>query len=174
MDRSPPGSSVYGILQARIILEWVAMPSSRGSSWPRDPICASYCWWIAGGFFTAEPPGKPICRIHVWSAGLDESQVGIKIAGRYADDSTLIAESEEELKSFLMRVKEENEKAGLKLNIQKTKIMAYGPITSWQIEGGKWNQWQIFFSWAPKSLWTMTAAMKIKDACFLEGKLWQT
>ena len=77
-------------------------------------------------------------------------------------------------KSFLMRVKEENEKAGLKLSIQKSKIMACGPITSWQIERGKWNQWQIFFSGAPKSLWTVTAAVKIKDTCFLEEKLWQT
>ena len=84
-----------------------------------------------------------------------------------------MAESEEELKSLLMRVKEECEKAGLKLNIQKTKIMANGPITSWHIEGGKWKQWQILFSWAPKSLLTVTAAMKLKDTCSLEGKLWQ-
>ena len=82
----------------------------------------------------------------------------IKIAGRnfnnlrYADDMTQMAESEEELKSLLMRVKEESEKAGLKLNIQKTKIMASSPITSWQIDGKKWKQWQILFSWAPKSL----------------------
>ena len=74
-----------------------------------------------------------------------------------------------------MRMKEESEKAGLKFNIQKTKIMPSGPITLRQIEGGKvWQQWQIFFSWAPKSLHTVTVAKKLKDACFLEGKLWQT
>ena len=110
-------------------------------------------------------------------ARLDESQAGIKIAGRninnlrYADATALVAESEEELKSFLMRVKEENEKAGLKLNIQKSKIMASSPITSWQIEGGKAETVQILFSWAPKSLWTVTAAMKLKHACSLEKKL---
>ena len=82
-----------------------------------------------------------------------------------------MAESKEELKSFLMRAREESEKPGLKLNIQKTKIMASGPITSWQIDGGKWKQWQILFSWAPKSLWMLTAAMKFKDAYSLEGKL---
>ena len=72
-----------------------------------------------------------------------------------------------------MRVKEESEQAGLKLEIQKTKVMASGPITSWQI-GEKWKQWQILFSWAPKSLWMVTAVMKLKDTCSLEGKLWQT
>ena len=82
-----------------------------------------------------------------------------------------MAESKKDLKSLLMRVKEESEKAGLKLNILKTKIMASGPITSWQIEGGKWKQWQVFFSWAPKSLWTVTAVVKLKDTCSLEGKL---
>ena len=82
--------------------------------------------------------------------------------------------SEEELKSLLMRVKEESEKAGLKLNIKKTKIMASGSITSWQIEGGKWKQWQILFSWAPKLLWMGAIAMKLKDTFFLEEKLWQT
>ena len=83
-----------------------------------------------------------------------------------------MAESEEEQKSLLM--KEESEKGGLKLNIQKTKIMASGPITLWQIEGEKWKQWQILFSWDPKSLQMVTVAMKLKDACSLEGKLWQT
>ena len=83
-----------------------------------------------------------------------------------------MAESKEELKSLLMNVKEESEKAGLKLNIQKTKIMASGPITSPLIEGGKkWKQLQILFSWAPKSMQMVTAAMKLKDACFLEEKL---
>ena len=82
-----------------------------------------------------------------------------------------MAESEEELKSLLMKVKEESEKVGLKLNIQKTKIMAFSCITSWQIEGGKAETVQILFSWAPKSLSTVTAAMKLKHACSLEGKL---
>ena len=116
----------------------------------------------------------------MWNAGLEEAQAGIKIAGRninnlrYADDTTLTAENEEELKSLLMKAKEESEKAGLKLNIQKTKIMASGPITSWQIDGGKWKQWQALFSWAPKSLQMVTAAMKLKDGYSLEGKLWPT
>ena len=115
----------------------------------------------------------------MWNAGLDKAQAGIKIAGgnsnnlRYADDSTLMAESEEELKSLLMKVKEESEKAGLKLNIQKTKIMAYGPITSWQIDGETMETETLFFR-APKSLQMVTAAMKLKDACSLEEKLWPT
>ena len=110
------------------------------------------------------------------NAGLDEAQAGIKIAGRnvnnlrYADDTTLTTESEEELKSLLMKVKEETEKVGLKLNIQKTKIMASGPITSWQIDGETMKT-LILFSWAPKSLQMLTAAMKLKDACSLEEKL---
>ena len=103
------------------------------------------------------------------NAGLDEAQAGIKIAGgninnlRYADDTTFMAENEEELKSLLMKVKEESEKVGLKLNIQKTKIMASDPITSWQI-GKQWKQWQTLFFGAPKSLQMVTAAMKLKDA----------
>ena len=115
-----------------------------------------------------------------WNARLDESQAGIKIVRRninnikYADDTTLIAESEEELKSLLMMLKEESEKAGLKLSIQKTKIIASGLITPWQTDEKKWKQWQIFFSWAPKSLQMVTAAMKLKDTCSLEEKLWQT
>ena len=106
------------------------------------------------------------------NAGLDEAQAGI-IAGRninnlrYADDTTLMAESKE-LKSLLMKVKEESEKVGLKLNIQKMKIMASSPITSWQIDG---KQWQTLFSWAPKSLQMVTASMKLKDACSFEEKL---
>ena len=108
------------------------------------------------------------------NAGLEEVQAGIKIPERninhlrYADDTTLIAESEE-LKSLLMKVKVESEKVGLKLNIQKTKIMTSGPITSWQTDGGK--QWLTLFSWAPKSLQMVTAAMKLKDAYSLEEKL---
>ena len=85
-----------------------------------------------------------------------------------------MAESEEELKSLLMRVKKKSEKVGLKLNIQKTKIMASGPITSRQTDGEKWKQWQTLFSWAPKSLWMVTEAMRLEDAGFLGGKLWQT
>ena len=109
------------------------------------------------------------------NAGLEEAQAGIKISGsninnlRYADDTTLMAESEEELKSLLMKVKEESEKVGLKLNIKKMKIMASGPITSWQIDGKQWKQYQTLFFWAPKSLQMVTAAMK--DAYSLEGKL---
>ena len=93
---------------------------------------------------------------------------------RYADDTTLMAKSEKELKSLLMRVKEETEKSGLKLNIQKTEIMASSPITSWQIEEGKVEAVTDFIFLAPKSLWMVTAAMKLEDACFLEEKLWQT
>ena len=85
-----------------------------------------------------------------------------------------MAESKKELKSFFMKVKEESEKVGLKLNIQKTKIMASGPITSWQIVGTQWKQWETLFLWAPKSLQMVTAAMKLKDAYSLEGKLWPT
>ena len=112
--------------------------------------------------------------------GLDEAQAGIKIAGRninnlrYADDTTLMAESEEELKSLLMKVKEESEKVGLKLNIQKSKIMASGPITSWQIDGETMETVRDFIFWAPKSLQMVTAAMKLKDGCSLEEKLWPT
>ena len=108
------------------------------------------------------------------NAGLEEAQVGIKISGRninnlrYADNTTLMAESGEELKSLLMKVKEESEKVGLKLNIQKTKIMASGPITSWQIDE---ETVTTLFFWAPKSQQMVTAAMKLKDACSLEGKL---
>ena len=113
------------------------------------------------------------------SAGLEEAQAGIKIAGRninnlrYADDTTLMAESEEELKSLSMKVKVESEKVGLKLNIQKTKIMASSPITSWQIEK-QWKQCQTLFLGAPKSLQMVIAAMKLKDAYSLEGKWWPT
>ena len=116
----------------------------------------------------------------MWNARLDEAQAGIKISGRninnlrYADDTIVMAESKEELKSLLMKVKEESEKAGLKLNIQKTKIMASGPTTSWQTDREKWKHWQILFSWAPKSLQMVTTAMKLKDACPLEERLWPT
>ena len=85
-----------------------------------------------------------------------------------------MAKSEEELKDILMKMKEESEKSDLKLNIQNINIMVSSPITSWQTEGKKWKQWQIYFSWAPKSLQMVTEAMKLKDAYSLEGKLWPT
>ena len=110
------------------------------------------------------------------NSGLDEAQAGIKIARgnvnnlRYADETILMAESKEEPKSLLMKVKEESEKAALKLNIQKTKIMASGPVTSWQKDGEKMDSERLF-SCAPKSLWTVTAAIKLKDTWSLEEKL---
>ena len=113
------------------------------------------------------------------NTGLDEAQAGIKIARRninnlrYADDTTLMSESEE-LKSLLMKVKEESETVGLKLNIQKTKIMASGPITSWQIDGETMETVTDFILGAPKSLQMVTAALKLKDNCSLEEKLWPT
>ena len=111
------------------------------------------------------------------NAGLEEAQAGLKIAGkninnlRYADDTTLMAESEEELKSLCMKVKEESEKVGLKLNIQKTQILASGPITSWEIDGETVETVSGFLFWAPNPLQMVTAAMKGKDAYFLEEKL---
>ena len=113
----------------------------------------------------------------MWNAGLDEAQAGTKIARRninnlrYADDTTLMAESEEELKGLVMKMKEESEKAGLKLNVQKTKILASGPITSWEIDGQTVETVSDFILGAPKSLQMVTAAMKLKDT-FLEEKLW--
>ena len=115
------------------------------------------------------------------NTGLEETQAGIKIAGRninnlwYADDTALMAESEEKLKSLLMKVKEESEKVSLNLNIQKMKIMASGPITSWEIDGETVGTVSDFmFLGAPKSLQMVIAAMKLKDAYSLEGKLWPT
>jgi len=111
------------------------------------------------------------------NAGLDEAQAGIKIARRninnhrYADGTTLMAESKEELKSLLMKVKEESEKGGLKLNIQKIKIMASHPSLHDKYMGKQWKQWQTLFSWAPESLQMVTAAMKLTDAFSLEEKL---
>ena len=110
------------------------------------------------------------------NARLDELQAGMKLGGRninnlrYVDDTTLMAESEEELKSLLMRVKEERERAGLRLNIKKAKIMASGPIAAWQIEGEKVEVVTDFLFLAPKSLQMVTAAMKSEDDCFLAGK----
>ena len=114
------------------------------------------------------------------NAGLEETQAGIKVAGRninhlrYADDTILMAESEEELKSFLMKVKEESEKVCLKLNIQETKIMASGPITSWEIDRETVETVSDLIFWAPKLLQMVTAAMKLKDAYSLEENLWPT
>ena len=113
------------------------------------------------------------------NAELDELQAGIKIARRninnlrYLDDTTLIAESKEQLQNLLMKVKEESEKASLKLNIKKTKIMASGPITSWQMKGEKVEAMTDFLYWALKSLWMVTAATKLEDNSFFAGKLWQ-
>ena len=115
----------------------------------------------------------------MWSARLNEAQAGIKIARRninnlrYADDTTLMVESEE-IKSLLMKMKEESEKVGLELNIQKTKIMASGPISSWQIDGETMEIVTDFIWGAPKSLQMVSVAIKLKDACSLEEKLWQT
>ena len=145
-DYSPPGSSIHGIFQPRI-LEWIAISFCRGSYQPRDHTQVSH---IVDRLFT------------IWAN---------RESLRYADDTTLMAKSKK-LKSLLIRVKKESEKAGLKLNIQKIKIMAPGPITSWQIDWGK--QWQILFSWALKLLWIVTATMKLKAAWSLEEKLWQT
>ena len=114
------------------------------------------------------------------NAGLEEAQAGIKISRRninnlrYADETTLMAESEAELKNLLMKVTEESEKVGLKLNIQKTKIMASGPVTSWEIDGETVETVSDFIFWALKSLQMVIAAMKLKDAYSLEGKLWPT
>ena len=111
------------------------------------------------------------------NAGLEEAQAGIKIAGRninnlrYAHDTTLMAESEEELKSLLIKVKEESEKVGLKINIQKTKIMTSGPITSWEIDGETVETVRGFIFWDSKSLQMVTAAMKLKDTCSFEEEL---
>ena len=114
------------------------------------------------------------------NTGLQEAQAGIKTARRniknlrYADDTTVRIESEEELKSLLINVKEENEKGGLKLNIQKTMIMASGPITPWEIDGERVETVSDFTSWGPKSLQMVTAAMKLADTYSLKEKLWPT
>ena len=133
------------------------------------------------------PKGNHLKEINLYAeyimrnAGLEEAQAQIKIAGRkinnlrYADNTTLMAESEEELESLSMKVKEGSEKVGLKLNIQKTKIMASGPTTSWEINRETVEKVSVcLFFWAPKSLQMVTAAMKLKDAYYLEGKLWPT
>ena len=128
-----------------------------------------------------EPVRAPLYAEYIMrNAGLEEAQAGIKIAGRninnlrYAEDTTLMAESEEELKSLLMKVKEEGEKVGLKLNIHKTKIMASGPITSWQIDGQTVETVSDFSFLGSKKMQMVTAAMKLKDTYSLERKLWPT
>ena len=116
----------------------------------------------------------------MWNAGLDEALVEIKIAGRninnlrYADDTTFMAESKEKRKRLLMKVKEDSEKAILKLNIQKTKTMHLVPSLHGKYMRKQWKQWETLFSWAPKSLQMVTTAMKLKATCFLEEKLWPT
>ena len=140
------------------------MEQQTGSKLGKEYVKAVYCY-----------PAENI----MWNSRLDEAQAGIKIARRninnlrYTDGTTLMAESEEELKS-LLKVKEESEKAGLRLNIQKTKIMAAVPITSWQIDGEMMETVRDYFGGALKSLQMVTAAMKLKDSCFLEEKLWLT
>ena len=141
------------------------MKQQTGSKSGKEYVKAVYCHLA----YLTYMQNKYIMR----NAGLDEAQASIKIAGRninnlrYADDTTLMAESEEELKS-LLKVKEESEKVGLKLNIQKTKTMASGPITLWQIDGETVETVSDFIFWAPKSLQMVTAAMKLKDPCSLE------
>ena len=142
------------------------------------------CFWIVKGVH--QGCILSLCLFNFYAeyimrnAWLDELQARIKTVGkninnlRYADDTTLMAESEGELKSLLMKVKEESEKAGFKLSIQKAKIIAYSPIFHGKQMGEKWKQWQILFSWAPKSLWFVTITTKLKDACSLEVKQWQT
>ena len=136
---------------------------------------------LAGIFFTTLPPGKPYyAKCIMWNARLEEAQAGIKIARRninnlrYADATALMGESEKELKGFLMRMKQESGKADLKFIIQKLRSWHPVPSLHGELKVKKWKQWQSLFSWAPKSLQTMTAAMNLKDTCSLEGRLWQT
>ena len=142
------------------------MEQQTGSKQEKESIKAVYC----------HPAYLTYAEYIMRNAGLDEAQAGIKIAQRninklrYADDTTLMAESEEELKSLLMKVKEQSENLGLKLNIQKTKIMVSGPITSQYVDG-ETGQWLTLLFWAPNSLQKVIAAMKLKDAYSLEGKL---
>ena len=169
MDCSLPDSSVHGIFQARL-LERIAISFSRESSWPRDWTRVSR---IVGRRFTVWATREAIMR----SAGLEEAQAGIRIARRninnlrYAYDKTLMAEGKQELTSLSMKVKEKSEKAGLKLNIQKTKIMASGPIISWQIDEETVEKVSDFIVWGSK----ITADGDCsQDAYSLEEKLWPT
>ena len=140
----------------------------------KQTIWVKVCIYHANGAVTKVPLCTPRTRVFPRSSHVKcLHSLGRNINNlRYADDTTLMAEGEEELKSLLMRVKEESEKAGLKFSIQNIKIMASGPITSW-LMGRKWKQRQTLFCWAPRTLWMGTAAMKLKDTCSLEEKLWQ-
>ena len=134
----------------------------------KEYIKAIYCH---PAYFTSMQSTSHVKCWAGWSTSWNQDYLGeISII---SDDTTLRAESEEELKSLLMKVKEESGKVGLKLNIQKTKIMASSSITSWQLDGEQWKEWQTIF-WAPKSLQMVISAMKLKDACSLEEKLWPT
>ena len=154
--------------------------ASHGFSRAAAPVWVWYMLqygWTLKSIILSEVGAEYIMR----NARLDEAQAGIKIAGRnidnlkYANDTTLMAESEEELKCLLMKVKEESEKSGLKLNIQKTKIIASNPITSWQMDGETMEtETDFIFLGSKKSLQMVTAAMKLKDACSLKEKLWPT
>ena len=146
-----------------------------------EPDMAMHCFQIGKGVHQGDILSPCLFNLYaeyiMQNARLHEAQPGIKIAGkninnlRYADYTTFMAESEEELKSLLMKVKEESEKAGLKLNIQETKIMASVPITSKPVDGETMETVREFIFWAPKSLQMLTVAMKLKEACFLEEKL---
>ena len=156
---------------------WIGLPFPSPGDLP-DPGIEPRSPTLQADALTSAPPGKPLYAEYIIrNAGEEEVQAGIKIAGRninklrYADDTTLMAESEEELKSLMMKVKEERGKVGLKLNIQKTKIMASGPIISWEVEEETVETVSDFFFWAPKSLQMVIAAMKLKNAYSLEGKL---
>ena len=144
------------------------MEQQTGSRVEKEYVKAAYC----------HPAYLTYMQSTSWETWLEETQAGIKIAGRninhlrYADDTTLMAEREEELKRLLMQVKEESEKVGLKLNIQKTKIMASGPIISWQVDGETVGTVSDFIFGGPKSLRMVIAATKLKDTYSLERKLW--
>ena len=151
------------------------MEQQTGSKYGKEYIKYLYSWQL----YVVTCLYNLYAEYIMWNARLDEAKAGIKISGRninnlrYADDITLMAESEE-LKSLLIRVKEVSEKVGLKLNIQKTKIMASDPITSWQIDGETMETVATLFWGARKSLQMVTVVMKLKDTCSLEEKLWQT
>ena len=166
---------------------WSGLPFHSPGDLPNPGIKPTFPK-LAGRFFTTKPPGKPhfTCLFNLYAeyikrdAGLDESQAGIKIAGRninnprYTDDTTLTAESEEELKYLLIQVKKESEKAGLKLNIQKAKVIASGPITSWQVEWGKLETVIDFILLCSKITVNSNCSHEIKRHLLLEGKGWQT